>query len=81
MPDRRLKPPSRHGERPDLADRLARAHYVLRGGFLGGRFLRTNQPPYSALPEPDEDLEGSELSDFERQQAIARERTRRDGLT
>jgi hypothetical protein len=27
-----------------------------------------------------EDLEDSELSDWERQQAIARERTRREGL-
>jgi hypothetical protein len=30
--------------------------------------------------EPDEELEDSELSDWERQQAIARERTRREGL-
>ena len=30
--------------------------------------------------EPDEELEDSELSDWERQQAIARERTRRSGL-
>jgi len=30
--------------------------------------------------EPMEDLEDSELSDWERQQAIARERTRREGL-
>lgn len=32
------------------------------------------------LSEPGEDLEDSELSDWERQQAIARERTRREGL-
>jgi len=31
--------------------------------------------------EPLEDLADSELSDWERQQAIARERTRREGLT
>jgi hypothetical protein len=31
--------------------------------------------------EPTEELEDSELSDWERQQAIARERTRREGLT
>jgi hypothetical protein len=30
--------------------------------------------------EPMEDLEDSELSEWERQQAIARERTRREGL-
>lgn len=30
--------------------------------------------------EPAEELEDSELSDWERQQAIARERTRREGL-
>jgi hypothetical protein len=31
--------------------------------------------------EPNEDLEDSELADWERQQAIARERTRREGHT
>jgi hypothetical protein len=31
--------------------------------------------------EPPEELEDSELSDWERQQAMARERTRREGLT
>ena len=30
-------------------------------------------------PEPDEELADSELSDWERQAAIARERTRREG--
>ncbi len=33
------------------------------------------------LAEPPEELADSELSDWERQQAIARERTRREGLT
>jgi endonuclease/exonuclease/phosphatase (EEP) superfamily protein YafD len=32
-----------------------------------------------ATPEPNEELEDSELSDSERQAAIARERTRREG--
>ena len=32
-----------------------------------------------ATPEPDEEIEGSELNDSERQQAIARERMRREG--
>ena len=32
-----------------------------------------------ATPEPDEELEDSELNDRERQQAIARERMRREG--
>ena len=31
--------------------------------------------------EPPEELKDSELSDWERQQAMARERTRREGLT
>jgi hypothetical protein len=31
--------------------------------------------------EPPQELEDSDLSDWERQQAIARERTRREGLT
>jgi hypothetical protein len=34
----------------------------------------------AASPEPEEELEGSELSDAERQAAIARERARREGL-
>ena len=34
-----------------------------------------------APDEPHEDLEDSELSDGERQQAIARERMRREGFT
>ena len=33
------------------------------------------------IDEPTQDLEDSELSDWERQQAMARERTRREGLT
>jgi hypothetical protein len=32
------------------------------------------------MPEPDEELEGSELTDAERNAAIARERARREGL-
>ena len=33
-----------------------------------------------AIPEPDEELEGSELTDAERAAAMDRERTRRQGL-
>ena len=43
------------------------------------RMERELKEPVS--PEPEEELEGSELSDAERQAAIARERMRRDGLT
>jgi hypothetical protein len=32
-------------------------------------------------PDPGEDLDDSEISDFERRQAIARERMRREGRT
>jgi hypothetical protein len=32
-----------------------------------------------AMPEPEQELEGSELSDRERAEAIARERMRREG--
>jgi hypothetical protein len=80
MPDRRIKPPPRHTYRQESSDRLVRVNYILRSAFLGGRLLRGNRARYVALPEPEEDLEGSELSEFERQQAIARERTRREGL-
>jgi hypothetical protein len=34
----------------------------------------------TSVPEPDQELEGSELSDAERNAAIARERARREGL-
>ena len=42
----------------------------------GPTILPLNAP----VPEPDEELEGSELSEAERRQAIARERMRREGL-
>jgi hypothetical protein len=34
----------------------------------------------ATVPEPEQELEGSELSDAERHAAIARERARREGL-
>ena len=34
----------------------------------------------ASVPEPEEELEGSELSNAERQAAITRERARREGL-
>ena len=46
------------------------------GRFRGPTVLPLNAP----VPEPDEELEGSELTEAERRQAIARERMRREGL-
>lgn len=49
-----------------------------RAGFLGSKLLGRPER-YLVIPEPAEELEGSELSDNERQQAILREKTRREG--
>ena len=62
----------------DARDRAMRQDRFFRGL---GRFGRAPAPPTRddmALPEPDEDLEGSEVTDAERRDAIARERMRRE---
>ena len=49
-----------------------------RGGLLGSRAPKDDQ--YPVIPEPDQELEDSEVSEGERRSAVARERTRREGL-
>ena len=59
---------------------MLRFNFMHRSGFLGHRlFNRADR--YLVIPEPDEELEGSELTEGERYQAMLREKTRRDGLT
>jgi hypothetical protein len=69
----------------DAQDRVLRLRslYTL-SGFGVGRAQRIAQEHHrdlddSIIPEPAEELEDSELSDRERQEAIARERMRREG--
>jgi hypothetical protein len=72
------KTPRRQFKSTTTDDRWMRLNFIPRGGFLGQRlFGRTDR--YLVIPEPDEELEGSELTDGERWQAVLRERTRREG--
>jgi hypothetical protein len=83
MPDRRKR---RRPETQDGPERLRLGDLTLPNAMMAGR---VNEIAHNAQKdlndvisnEPSEDLEDSELSDWERQQAIARERTRREGLT
>ena len=64
---------------PSAGDRMIRLNFLHRSGFLGQRLLGRNTDRYLVIPEPDEELEGSELTEAERRQAVEREKTRRDG--
>lgn len=71
--------PRRHFKNgPSSTDRILRLNFMHRAGFLGSKLLGRPER-YLVIPEPAEELEGSELSDNERQQAILREKTRREG--
>ena len=76
---RRHKTPRRQlRSGPTTADRLMRLNFLQRGGLLGQRLI-ARPDRYLVIPEPDEELEGSELTDAERRQAVEREKTRREG--
>jgi hypothetical protein len=64
----------------DAHDRVIRFNFIHRSGLLGQKLLRGSDR-YEVIPEPDEELEDSELTESEQRQAIMRERTRRQGLT
>ncbi len=64
---------------PSTGDRIVRLNFIHRAGFLGNKLLGRSDR-YLVIPEPDEELEGSELTEGERYQAMLRERTRREGL-
>ncbi len=74
LPRRKLKSSS---DAWDRVDRMARFSFF-RGGLLGSRAPKEDQ--YPVVPEPDKELEDSELSERERRSAVARERMRREGL-
>ena len=83
MPDRR----KRRGQGPQEGpERVRPSDLSLPNSIMAARvneIARNAQKDLNDVisNEPSEDLEDSELSDWERQQAIARERTRREGLT
>ena len=70
----------------DTRDRITRLNALSRAQMYSGVDKsktptgRNQELDDLALPEPDEELADSELSDSERQAAIARERMRRDGM-
>ncbi len=84
MPDRR-KPPRRPLSFFDAQDRVVKLNSIYRTEAFGADRSRTlagqthRELDDVATPEPDEELEGAELSDAERNSAIARERMRREG--
>ena len=69
----------------DAQDRVLRLNSIYRFSAFGTDHARgVAQQAHAELdevntPEPDEELADSELSDHERQQAIAREKWRREG--
>jgi hypothetical protein len=65
---------------PTSGDRIIRLNFIHRAGFLGQRLIGRSSERYLVIPEPDEELEGSELTEGERYQAMMREKTRREGL-
>jgi hypothetical protein len=70
----------------DAQDRVIKLNTMYRlAPFSDARTSRMAQQVHDQLddvstPEPDEELEDSDLSDAERRSAIARERMRREGL-
>ena len=84
MPDKR-KPRRRPLGFFDAQDKVLQLRHIYQTEVFGADRAGTiaRQPHRDldevATPEPDQELEDSELSDAERQAAIARERTRREG--
>jgi hypothetical protein len=78
---RRKGPLSGSGRERDRFTEIARPNTILSARFH--EIARNAQKDLNDVisDEPLQDLEDSELNDWERQQAIARERTRREGLT
>jgi hypothetical protein len=68
------------GHDRERSGEIARPHTIMAARF--NEIARSAQRDLNDVisDEPLQDLEDSELNDWERQQAIARERTRREGL-
>jgi hypothetical protein len=82
MADKRIK---RGNRPPDRQERLRTNDLARPNSIMAARVNEIARNAQNDLndvisDEPLEDLEDSELSDWERQQAMARERTRREGL-
>ncbi len=81
----RQKPRRRRNGFMDGQDQVFSLSSIYRTSILGsdrsGDMARPGHAEVDpiAWPEPGEDLDDSELSDYERRQAIARERWRREG--
>ena len=75
LPRRKLRGSSDAWERIERFSRFSLFH---RGGLLGSKTQKEDQ--YPVIPEPDQELEDSEVSEAERRSAVARERMRREGL-
>jgi hypothetical protein len=84
MADKKPRRARRHGFM-DGPDQLLKLNTIYRSEMFGNDRARSMARPAHAeldnvaSPEPGEDLDDSEISDSERQQAIARERMRREG--
>jgi hypothetical protein len=80
------KPPRHQLSFLDAQDKLIKLHTIYRTEIFGSDRARSVAGPTHremddvVTGEPDEELEDAELSDYERQGAIARERARREGL-
>jgi len=81
------KPPRRRMGFFDAQDRVFKLNSLYRGAFIlgGDRVDKMASKVHAELDEvataePDEELEDSELSDAERNSAIARERMRRGSI-
>jgi hypothetical protein len=76
---RRRKGPVEGHDR-ERSGEITRPHTIMAARF--NEIARSAQRDLNDVisDEPLQDLEDSELNDWERQQAIARERTRREGL-
>lgn len=81
----RRKPPRRPLSYFDAQDRVIKLNTIYRTSAFGTDRARAlagqthRELDDVATPEPDEELADAELSDSERNAAIARERTRREG--
>jgi hypothetical protein len=82
------KPRRRQTNFLDTRDKMSRLNALYRTQAYGGADKARSplgkqlhqEIDDMATPEPEEELADSELSDYEREAAIARERMRREGL-
>jgi hypothetical protein len=85
MPQKRNKPQKRPLGYFDAQDRVIKLNTIYRTDAYGSDRARTLAGPThrelddASSPDPDTELEDAELSDVERNAAIARERMRREG--